>query len=106
MQVSQPFRTQEISGRILGGVELHDALVRGGGGPGEEALFLQRGGLPGHVALVDADALGQLILGNAGIGADLRQVTGMACFKPHGRKLIQPILSAATGKFGDIPDDL
>ena len=65
---------------LLGGVELHDSLVRGGGLAGDETLFLQNGGLPGYVTLVDADDLGEFILRDARLGADFREVTGVAGF--------------------------
>lgn len=96
---------QQVQG-LLGGMQLHDPLVGSGGNPGDEAILLQTGCLPGHVALVDADALGELVLRDAGMGADLREIAGMAGLQTHGCQAVGPILSTTAGDFCNITDDL
>ena len=83
----ESFRAGENAGdsrqqiqRFLGGEELHDPLVGGGWDSGDEALFLQNSCLTGHITLVDTNNGGQLILRNTGVGANFRQVTGVAGF--------------------------
>ena len=91
---------------LLRGVELHDALVRGGGGPGDKTILFQNGSLPGNIALVDADQPGQTVLGDTGAPADLRQITGVAGLQAHGGQLVRAVLHTAAGNFCDILDDL
>ena len=62
--------------------------------------------LTSHVALVDADAPGQTILGNTRIFTDHRQIAGVAGLQPHGSQPVGAVLGAAAGDFSDIPDDL
>ena len=96
---------QQVQG-LLARAQLQHPLVRGGGRAGDEALFLQDSRLTSHVALVDADAPGQTILGNTRIFTDHRQIAGVSGLQPHGSQPGGAVQGAAAGDFSDIPDDL
>ena len=91
---------------LFRGIQAHDPLVFGAGAAGDKAALLQNHHLPGDIALVNADALGKLILGYARLGTDLGQIAGVAALQPHGGKNLRTVLGTAAGDFGHITDDL
>ena len=88
---------------LLCRIQLHDALVLLKGCSGNEAVLLQNGRLPRHIAFVDADDGSKLVLRDAGIGTDLAGMTG---FETHGRQRFRAVLGTAAGNLGNIADDL
>ena len=92
--------------RLFCGVKLHDTLIRAGGLADDEAFLFQNYGMAGNIALVDADALGELVLGNAGGGADFRELAGVDGFQPHGRQTVNAVLHTAAGNLNNVTDDL
>ena len=67
-----------------------------------QAAFLQGSCLSGHIALVNTNAVGQLLLGDARTGADLLQVTAVAGFQSHRGKAVGAVLHADAGDLGNI----
>ena len=70
--------------RFFRGIQFHSSFICGRRNTAYKAFLFQHRHLPCHIALVDANAFRQLILGDAGLGANLHQITGMAAFQTHG----------------------
>ena len=68
----------------------------------QESVLLQNHKLPGHIALIDKNAPGELILGDAGAGADGVQIAGMAGFEVQRNQFLLAVESGAAGDVSDM----
>ena len=87
---------------FLRGKDLDGSFVLRRGTALHEPVLLQNHQLPGHIALIDKNAPGQLILGDAGAGADGVQIAGMAGFEPQRGQLLLAVEGGAAGDVGDV----